>query len=259
MRPVLFEYLGVAFYSYGLLWFMGVLGAWLYLTSTDGLLPRVGERHDAAKVYLLTVLGAVAGAKLVHLGLTLDLDSGLAWGQQRPGRGFSALGALAGGLVGVGLGCRLLDLSLLTTLDRLTPAACFTVAVGRVGCLMAGCCHGRPSESWLAVTFDDPRSSAPLGVALLPSQQLAALAALVVGYGLHLRLLRGRPPGEVFFLALTLLAPIQTALQSVRGDMEVPGPAEPLFPLLSLAGLFLLVRSLRRPPQAPRPGRASLD
>ena len=45
-------------------------------------------------------------------------------------------------------------------------------AVGRLGCLMAGCCYGRPTDVPWAITFTNPEAAAnvgtPLGVAAAP-------------------------------------------------------------------------------------------
>ena len=55
--------------------------------------------------------------------------------------------------------------------------------IGRFGCLLAGCCYGRPSDVPWAITFTDPVAAAnvgtPLGIPLHPTQLYDAGAELL--------------------------------------------------------------------------------
>ena len=54
-------------------------------------------------------------------------------------------------------------------------AACITVghALGRLGCLMAGCCHGKLTDAWYGITMHVPRVENPVKV--VPVQLFEAL------------------------------------------------------------------------------------
>ena len=69
-----------------------------------------------------------------------------------------------------------------TTCDMFAPGIALGHVIGRMGCLMAGCCYGREAPgSWLAVTFpQNPFSLAPAGIPLLPSQLFEAAGEIAI-------------------------------------------------------------------------------
>lgn len=70
-------------------------------------------------------------------------------------------------------------LPLLALMDACLAGVALGMGLGRLGCLMAGCCFGKPTDLWWGITFTDPvcrrLSGTPLGVALHPTQILQAL------------------------------------------------------------------------------------
>lgn len=76
--------------------------------------------------------------------------------------GLVVYGALIGGLIAALTYLYLRKLSFLAIGDMITPGMLIGLAIGRVGCLMNGCCFGgicEAPESWPAVTF--PRDVSP--------------------------------------------------------------------------------------------------
>ncbi len=75
------------------------------------------------------------------------------------------------------------NLPLWKYVDIFTPAIPLGHFIGRMGCFMAGCCHGReaPAGSWYSVIFpNDPHSFAPGGVPLYPTQLMDGLGELAI-------------------------------------------------------------------------------
>ena len=66
--------------------------------------------------------------------------------------------------------------------DVFAPGIALGHVVGRLGCLFAGCCFGKPTNVPWAITFTDPFARAnvgtPLGVPLHPTQLYEAGAEL---------------------------------------------------------------------------------
>ena len=98
-------------------------------------------------------------------------------------------------------------------LDAMTPGIFFAVAIGRVGCQLAGCCSGRLTGSRLAIWGSDRR----LGGRRLPAQLiesgvglLLALASLVLLAGMLL------PPGGVFIVGIASYLVARQALLRTR-------------------------------------------
>jgi phosphatidylglycerol:prolipoprotein diacylglycerol transferase len=130
-----------------------------------------------------------------------------------------------GGLI-AGLGVALWyirrhHLPLWTTTDVFAPGIALGHVVGRLGCLMAGCCFGRPASIPWAITFRDPAAArgTPLGVPLHPTQLYEAGAeALILAILLALER-RGRPfAGRTFWTYMLLYGASRFAIEFFRGD-----------------------------------------
>src|SRR5262249_37181407 len=134
-------------------------------------------------IYL--IIGALVGAKLM---LVL-----IEWDQFRsnPRELLSlarAAGVFYGGLiVAVPLGLwlsRRSRLPMWTTADLVAPGIAMGHVIGRMGCLLAGCCYGKPTTLPWGITFTNPVAKAnagtPLGISLHPTQIYDALAELLI-------------------------------------------------------------------------------
>src|SRR6185295_17903013 len=75
--------------------------------------------------------------------------------------GFFDAGVL-GSALAAWLWARRAGLAFLPLVDRLIPAAPLACAVGRLGCLAAGCCWGIASTAPWALVYRDPRASSPV-------------------------------------------------------------------------------------------------
>lgn len=92
----------------------------------------------------------------------------------------------------------LLRQPVLSYLDLLASGLGLSIAVGRIGCLAAGCCHGRPARRGVCygqVHVDDGFEAYLAGVRLFPVQALAALWMFFVTAVGVLLTLGGAPPG----------------------------------------------------------------
>jgi phosphatidylglycerol:prolipoprotein diacylglycerol transferase len=131
-----------------------------------------------------------------------------------------------GGLIaGVAVGLwyiRRHHLPLWTTTDVFAPGIALGHVVGRFGCLMAGCCFGRPASLPWAITFRNPAAAAqgtPLGVPLHPTQLYEAGAEAVILLVLLALERRGRPfPGRTFWSYMLLYCVSRFFIEFYRGD-----------------------------------------
>lgn len=119
------------------------LAVWWFLPSRD--VPR----RKLLVIYAFGLLGALLGAKLAFLlaegwRVKDDLAALLA--------GRSITGALLGGYMGVESGKKLVDVTR-STGDRFAIIAPLGIALGRVSCLVHGCCPGVAcSPHWWTIT-----------------------------------------------------------------------------------------------------------
>src|SRR5439155_15663713 len=120
---------------------------------------------------------------------------------------------VAGGLAAIGE-------PVLPYLDVLAVALCVFLAGGRIGCLVAGCCFGRPSS--LGIRYgpeaaDDGFPRHLVGVRLLPVPAFEAAGLLVLGAA-GLAALPPAHAGVVFPVFLASYAVLRFGLEALRGD-----------------------------------------
>jgi phosphatidylglycerol---prolipoprotein diacylglyceryl transferase len=192
----------------------------LYLGVVAGLvvgdLGAHAERLDPARVYvalLLLLVPALLGARLASVvgnWPAYRADPGLIWRRSEGGQ------AMYGGLVAVPLSVPVLaalHLPFAAFWDVGALSMLTGMAFTRVGCLLNGCCAGRPTTSRFGLVLPDAR-----GVRLrrIPTQLLEAGLALVLLAG-SAALATARPaPGAVFAAALAGYAAGRLVLQPLR-------------------------------------------
>ena len=108
------------------------------------------------------------------------------------------------------------------TADVLAPGVVLGQAVGRLGCFMAGCCYGRPTDVPWAVTFTDLYANrnvgTPLDTPLHPTQIYESLACFMILGILLWMAPRKRFHGQVVLAYVTLYAVARFVIERFRGD-----------------------------------------
>jgi len=141
-------------------------------------LPGPPERH--MRDLLVAIAGGLAGTYLSGVFPTLQrtIQTGdLVWVPRA-----SFIGTLAGGALAVSLLYLRDPVSLGWRLDRGGPPWALLLAVGRIGCLGAGCCGGRPTDSVLALWLPD---GSGVWAMRYPTQIMSGVANLLI-FGLLL-------------------------------------------------------------------------
>ncbi len=222
MHPILFEIGSWPVYSYG------VLLALAYLAGLQLAVVRARRAGvDATKVMdfgIYLIIAALVGAKLMLVVVDFDYFA------ERPRELFSLVragGVFYGGLLGALLAAawlaRRYRFSLWRTADLFAPGIALGHIVGRFGCLLAGCCYGRPTDLPWGITFTDPVAAAnvgtPLGEALHPTQLYDAGAELLILLVLLATERRGRPfDGRTFWAYILLYGVSRFVIEMFRGD-----------------------------------------
>jgi hypothetical protein len=110
----------------------------------------------------------------------------------------------------------------LAYLDPVAVGLCFFLAAGRVGCLLVGCCHGRPSSVGIRYGEDAARDGFPrrlVGVRLFPVPAVEAAALVVIGTT-GLLALHWAAPGTVFTWFLVSYSVVRFGVEGLRGDVR---------------------------------------
>jgi phosphatidylglycerol---prolipoprotein diacylglyceryl transferase len=222
MYPVLFHIGSWPVYSYG------VLLALAYLVALQLAVVRARRRGiDGTKVMdlgIYLIIAALVGAKLMLV--VVDFH----YFRTQPRELLSLVragGVFYGGLLGA-LGVAIVlvrryQLRIWTTADLFAPGIALGHVIGRLGCLLAGCCFGKPTNVPWAITFDNPMASVnvgtPLGIPLHPTQLYDAGAELIILVLLLLTERRGRVfEGRTFWLYMLLYAISRFIVEFYRGD-----------------------------------------
>jgi phosphatidylglycerol:prolipoprotein diacylglycerol transferase len=158
---------------------------------------------------------------------------------------------------------RRIGLPLWTTCDVFAPGIALGHVVGRLGCLFAGCCYGKPTSVPWAITFTDPFAATnvgtPLNVPLHPTQLYEAGAEALILLVLLATEKRGRPfPGRTFWLYILLYSISRYVIEIYRGDprgtIGIFSTSQFISLLLAPLAIGMLLYLGRR--QAPEPKRA---
>jgi phosphatidylglycerol---prolipoprotein diacylglyceryl transferase len=264
MHPILFEIAGFPVYTYG------VLLAAAYLLGLQFALRRARTRNlDPNRVMDLgiwIILSALVGAKLLLLIVEFDTYG------SNPRELITLVrsgGVFYGGLIAAVLVALVYlwyhRMPVWTVTDVFAPGIALGHVVGRLGCLFAGCCFGRPATVPWAITFHSEYAAenvgTPLNVPLHPTQLYEAGSELMILGALLWFERKGRPfPGRTFWSYMLLYGVTRFIIEFYRGDtrgsLMLFGTAFSTSQFVSLLivplAIVMLIVLARRPDPAPK-------
>ena len=212
MRPVLFQWRGFTVQSYP---------AMVYLGLVAGVVAGNAAAHaagvDAFRIYVasfILVVPALIGARLFYVASHWRLyrnNPRRIWNRNEGGA------AQYGGLLLL-LPCSVpvlaaLHLPLGASWDMAVFSLLVLMIFGRIGCLLNGCCAGRPSKSWISLYLPNHRG---VWDRRIPTQCLeAGWAAVLLVSAIAVR--RWLPfPGALFLVVMAGYACGRLVLESTR-------------------------------------------
>jgi phosphatidylglycerol:prolipoprotein diacylglycerol transferase len=222
MFPRLLELGPITVYSYGVLLASAYLLALYYAVRRARRFGLDGNRVLDLGIYI--IIAALVGAKLLLLIVDFPYFSqhpAEIWTLVRSGGVFYG-GLLAGFAVGAWY-MRKSRLPLWPVADAIAPGLALGHVVGRFGCLLAGCCYGKPTSLPWAVTFTDPFAASnvgtPLHVALHPTQLYEAAAEfLILVFLLATEKHWRRRAGWTWWVYILLYGVSRFVIEFFRGD-----------------------------------------
>jgi phosphatidylglycerol---prolipoprotein diacylglyceryl transferase len=180
---------------------------------------RKGLSQDAIwDIGLWAVIGGIIGARLLHV---IDhWDYYFSHPEQLLNfAGLAVWGAVLGGGAAILIYCLAKRIPFWRIGDTVAPGAIIAQAIGRIGCLINGCCYGDTCELPIAVIYQNPNSYAPQGVPIYPTQEFHLLWNLI-GFGvLWLIRKKVKPDGALFLIWLVFFGVGDFAIRYFRGDM----------------------------------------
>ncbi|MDP7049700.1 MAG: prolipoprotein diacylglyceryl transferase [Verrucomicrobiota bacterium] len=228
--------------TYSLLIALGVCHLLLGVDTT----ARKQELDRAESSKYLYCLGLACGGGWVFaMVVTRWLYDGQApWGTA------AAMPGLIGGAVILYVATKVCHVPLRRHLELTIPFICYMHAWGRLGCFMAGCCHGLPTDSFLGVQFPTDSPACQLhGVQPVHPTQLYEMC-LLIGIGLATQF-KVPPPHRIWVYLITYGIG-RFLIEFLRGDNRgvidlIPSlsPSQHLTILFVIAGGCLAIRHFR--------------
>lgn len=219
MHPVLFELGSITIYSYGFFIALGAVVGLIYM-AREGK-SNFGTNYDQSNsLFIYIVVAAYLGGKVFFFfeNPSYYLKN---FGQLFSGNGFVFFGSLLFSIPTMLWFFRKNKIPTLPMLDIMAIVTCIVHGFGRIGCFMAGCCHGKPTNSFLSVVFTNPICQAePLNTPLHPTQLYEAgfIFLLMV---ILLRLKKHKNfDGQLFLTYLIAYSFGRSLLEVLRGDEE---------------------------------------
>lgn len=233
MHPILFEAGRIKLYSFGLMLVIGLLAAMI-------LGRKRAEHYGITKDQLVDasfwalILGII-GARLVFIiqdwkYFQANPDKLFSWQFE----GITSFGGIIFGFLGLLLWSKIRKVPFIQILDVLGPCFMLAHAIGRIGCLLNGCCYGTHCElPWGIRVRTHPDADFLPGL-FHPAQIYDSLFN-IVGLILLLRIEKSLKSGQVFgvFLILHGLArfiyefwragSVEEVRQGLASSTRIPG------------------------------------
>lgn len=218
MLPLLFKLGPISIHTYGL---MIAVGFFLAVGTIRKLAPRSGLDPDKSAdfAFWLLLVGFLGARGLFVLTRWTDFAADP----------LAILRVWEGGLVFFGGPLAALPfavwmlrrqgVSVWSAMDVYLPAVAVAHALGRIGCVAAGCCYGRPADLPWSIRLDsDLVDAAHRGIPLHPVQLYEFSALMVLYSGLMWLHPRRRFDGQVGLTYLLAYPVIRSLVEEFRGD-----------------------------------------
>ena len=182
---------------------LGFLGAIAVLALVSA---RVAATSAFVPVTVISLVSGAVGAKVWFLVLHH---------REHRAEGWCVQGFVAGALAAVLAAALLRHIDAARFLDAATPALFLGLAIGRVGCLLGGCCYGRATASRWGLWSSDRH----LGVRRIPTQLMEASLGLVLAVAsMAVVLGLGTAHGGVLAAALGIYVVVRQGILRLRAE-----------------------------------------
>lgn len=206
-------------YGYGLMIAIGVIAA--YMVAEKRAEKAGVEKERAFGMVVSCIVGGILGAKLLYIitqlgniikdpKILLDVTTG-----------FVVYGGIIGGTFAGYLYARHTKQLFMNIFDLAMPSVALGQAFGRIGCLLAGCCYGKPTESAFHIVFTHSEMIPDqlLNVPLVPTQILSASLDFLNFLFLITIAQKVKSRGQVGSLYLMMYSAGRFVLEFYRGDL----------------------------------------
>jgi phosphatidylglycerol---prolipoprotein diacylglyceryl transferase len=222
MYPILLHIYGpFNIYSFSIMLGLGLL-ALLTLAGRRVAQLGIAQTDTFINGFVESALAGIIGGRILHIlrewhQYTSFTEMVSIWHG-----GLSILGAILAALFYALWYTKRSRMPLLPALDAVALYAPLAHAIARLGCFLAGCCYGKPTALWWAITYTNPEVVAPLHVQLHPTQLYSSLFFLAIF--LFIRFVAYRwctKSGEIVLMYLMCTSLERGLIDFLRGDRMI--------------------------------------
>ena len=236
MHNELFTIGPFTFYGYGLMLALGIITS---ILVTDHQAKKTGMNSDDVwGMFLWVLILGVVGCKVLFWivnikdiindpSILLDISNG-----------FVIYGGIIFGLSTLVLYTKKKNMDTALVLDMFLPTVSLAQGIGRIGCFLAGCCYGKPTDLPIGITFTSS-GYAPNGISLYPTQLMMSAGDFVIAAILFRYAKNNKFKGSVGTLYLILYGTGRFLIEFFRGDPR--GTVGPLSTSQFISVIFVII------------------
>lgn len=204
-------------HGYGLMIAIGVIAA--YMMAEYRAKKKNMDPDNVLSLVIWALVSGYIGSKLLFIITILPdvfKDPSIL---KNIWQGWVVYGGIIGGVIGIMIMCRVKKLDFWQYIDLTAPSMALAQGFGRIGCLLAGCCYGRPATSAFAITFHNS-AFAPNNIALVPTQIISSGLDFANAFVLLWLDRKKKCDGQIMALYMMFYSAGRFVLEYFRGDLE---------------------------------------
>ncbi len=217
MHPILFNFGKLTIYTYGFMLAVGFSVGILYARYE---VNKAGE--DMEKIMDLifyVIIAGIVGARLFYVATNLQtfladpIEVFRIWNG-----GLVFYGGFIVALITALSFIKMKKMDMWKLSDIAGPTMALGHSISRIGCFFAGCCYGQRCDLPWAVTFNHPKSLAPLHISIHPTQIYSSINLFFIFCILLLLRPYKKFDGQIFWTYILLYGLSRSVIELFRGD-----------------------------------------
>lgn len=208
----------ITIHSYGFMIALGIIVAFAVVLKMSRKFDMDSDK--VSSLFMWVILASFVGGKVFFFLEDIDkyiADPSLM--SKAMGGGFVFYGSLIFSVPTIIYWLRRNKIPARSFFDIIAFAGPVVQSFGRVGCFLAGCCHGTVCSSWIGVTFDHPDTLAAIkGQPLYPTQLFDIGVNLFILITLFFVQKKKQFEGQLFLIYLIMYGVGRSIVEEYRGD-----------------------------------------
>lgn len=231
LKPVLFKVGDFPIEAYPVMLFLALIagiGIYIWQLKKDGI-----KNSNAFYIALFGIVGGAIGAKLPLIFMYWDEINSNTNSLNSVLQGRTIVGGLIGGMVSILIAKRIFNIKERMG-NQLAIPITVAMAIGRVGCVLRGCCYGKETNLAWGLDFGDH-------ILRHPTQIYEIIFDIAMVVYLSIRKRKGVKPGQLYSIFLNGYLSFRFVLEFIRVE-KVSFIMLTDFQILCIVGLLFINR-----------------